>query len=319
MSHPHLQLRPSRRTVLAAMAGVALSGTRLSPALSQESDPIRVVASFSVLADIVQQVGGDLVEVASLVPAGGDAHTFDPSPDQVRTLEDADLIVSVGGDFEPWLDNVLENVGDDTPRFEAFLNDDDHDHEEEETAEDHEDHDHDEMLHPWLDAGATIAMIPHLAERLAEVDPDNTDSYTASGDAYIAELEELDIYITEQTESILEEQRNLITVHRSMDAFADAYGYEIPAVLLESHSTEGADAPAGHIAELVEIISEHDIPAVFPDTPGGADMLDPVAAEAGVEIAPSLYVDTLEADEPPQTYVEMMRHNIDTIVAALAG
>ena len=103
-------------------------------------------------------------------------------------------------------------------------------------------------------------------------------------------------------------------------AFADAYGYEIAGVLLESHSTEGADAPAGHVADLVKVIDEHKIPAVFPDTPGGEEQLKPLAQAAGVEIAPPLYVDTLgDEGSGAETYIDLMRHNVDTIVTALGG
>ncbi len=166
---------------------------------------------------------------------------------------------------------------------------------------------------------AVIDTVEHLAETLAEIDPDNSDAYASNAAAYTAELEELDAWIGEQTETIPEDQRELITVHHSMGAFADAYGYEVVGVLLESHSTEGADAPAGHVAELVEIIDEREIPVLFVDTPGGESLQQPVASEADVEIAPPLYIETLGTDgEGPQSYIEMMRYNVETIVNALS-
>lgn len=303
---------------------------------AQDDDPIAVVTSFSVLADIVEHVGGDHVEVTSLVPVGGDAHTFDPAPDQIVAVSEADLIVAVGNDFEPWLDDLVESSGTSAPRYDAFgdaINHEPHgaaspaaDHEhgsdqapEGNEGEAHHDHAHDE-LHAWLNVRDTMHAVVHLAETLAEVDPDHAGDYTANAEAYNAELEELDSYIVEQTESIPEDQRLLITSHQTFGSFAAAYDYEIAGVLLESHSTEGADAPAGHVAELIEIIEERDIPAVFPDTPGGTEMLQPVADGAGVEIAPQLYVDTLgEEDSGAETYVDMMRHNTDTIVTALGS
>jgi zinc/manganese transport system substrate-binding protein len=329
----------------ATLLTVALLFSPLATATAaQEDEPLRVVASFSVLADIVRQVGGDHVEVTSLVPAGGDAHTFDPSPDQVRTLENADLIVQVGDDFEPWLDDLATAAGDDVHRHEAFGDaidhgderaDDEHDAHDNEAGEhadeQHDAHDdeagehaddghehHGDGIHHWLDVQTTIHTVTHLAEALAEIDPDNAEAYLTNADTYNAELAELDAWIVEQTETLPEDRRQLITVHRSMDAFAEAYGYEIAGVLLESHSTEGADAPAGHVAELVGIIQEHDIPAVFPDTPGGSALLEPLATEAGVEIAPDLYIDTLGTDDDrPGSYVEMMRYNVETIITAL--
>ena len=329
---------------LAVATAIVLALTIAMPigsvTVAQDDDPIDVVVTFSVLADIVEQVGGEHVSVMSLVPVGGDAHTFDPSPNQVAAITDADLIVEAGADYEPWLDDLFEASGSDAPRYEAFgsaINHDasEHDsgehadeadehegegHDHEGDASDHEgdEHEHDGEVHVWLDVENTVHSVEHLAEALAEVDPDNADAYTANAEAYIAELEELDAYIEEQTGTIPAEERQLITTHQSFGAFADAYDYEIAGVLLESHSTEGADAPAGHVAELIGIIEERGIPAVFPDTPGGADLLEPLASEAGVEIAPNLYVETLGEDgSGAETYIQMMRHNVDTIVTAL--
>lgn len=321
MSHdashsPMRQLERTSRLLLVLTATIALLFTPLAPsAATQDDEPLNVVVSFSVLADIVEQVGGGHVEVTSLVPAGGDAHTFDPSPDQIATLADADLIVEVGGDFEPWLDDLVEASGTSAARFEAFPSD--HANEENEQHDEGDDHE-DEELHTWLNVQSTSRAVERLSESLAEIDPGNGDDYQASADAYIAELEELDSYITEQTGTLSEDQRQLVTTHQSFGPFADAYGYEIVGVLLESHSTEGGDAPASHVAELVEIINENDIPAIFPDTPGGTETLQPLADEAGVEVAPPLYADTLgEEGSGAETYIDMMRHNIDTIVSAL--
>lgn len=328
--------------MIATVATSAMLLTSLAPATTaqdeQDDDPLNVVASFSVLADIVEQVGGDNAEVTSLVPVGGDAHTFDPSPDQIATLADADLVVEVGGGFEPWLDDLVESSDTSATRFEAFSAEQGEahadgatpadEHEDEAHADDeHADHEgegdvHEEHneVHAWLNVQTTISSVEQLAEVMAEIDPDNADAYGANADAYSAELEEVDAYITEQTASLPEDQRQLITTHQTFGAFADAYGYEIAGVLLESDSTEGADASAAHVAELVTVVQENNIPAVFPDTPGGAELLQPLADEAGIEVAPTLYVDTLGGPgSGAESYIDMMRYNIDTIVGALSA
>lgn len=333
--NPMPESRTHRHIFLAAIALVLALATPLgSTASAQDDDRIRVVVSFSVLADIVDQVGGDRVSVMSLVPVGGDAHTFDPAPDQVAAIADADLIVEAGDGFEPWLDDLVEASGSEAPRYEAFGSAIDHhpdDHDRDDHADDdhdshddgehaHDDHEHGDEVHVWLDVENTIHSVVHLAEALADIDPDHAVDYASRAEAYIAELEELNTWIEEQTASLPEERRQLITTHQSFGAFADAYDYEIAGVLLESHSTEGADAPARHVAELIGIIEERDIPAIFPDTPGGGDLLKPLANETGAEIAPSLYVDTLGEDgSGAETYIDMMRHNVDTIVSALGG
>jgi zinc/manganese transport system substrate-binding protein len=315
--------RLSTRSRLRALAA---AGALLTPlgraAIVRADDTVAVVASFSVLADIVQNVGGDRVSVSSLVPVGGDAHTFDPAPQQVQAIAEADLIVQVGDDFEPWLNDLIDASGTKATRYEAFGEAIAHDAAHGGTAEASDGHDHAGAgeIHVWLDVANVIHTVRHLAETLAEVDPDGVDAYTANAAAYTKKLEELDGYIKDETRKLPEDRRLLITTHESCGAFADAYGYQIAGVLLESHSTEGADAPAGHVAELVKIIDEHDIPAVFPDTPGGATQLKPLAEAAGVEIAPPLYVDTLgDAGSGAETYLDMMRYNVDTIVTALGG
>jgi ABC-type Zn uptake system ZnuABC Zn-binding protein ZnuA len=379
--------RSSRRAAIGVFASALLLVPLTPSTTAQDDEPINVVTSFSVLADIVENVGGDHVAVTSLVPVGGGAHTFDPSPDQIATLADADLVVKVGGDFEPWLDDLVESSGSSATVFEAFPDhhiDDDHtdehgddhadehangatpaddhadehgddhaddhgddhaddhaddahadeatptddhgdDHADDEHAEDDLGHEGEEHgahsdLHAWLDVHNTIHTVENISETLAEIDPDNADAYLANTESYVAELEELETYIIDQTETLPENERLLITTHQTFDPFAEAYGYEVVGVLLESHTTVGADAPASHLAELVGIVQDNDIPAVFSDTPGGESILEPLATEAGIEVAPSLYVDTLgEEGSGAETYIDMMRHNIDTIVTALGA
>jgi zinc/manganese transport system substrate-binding protein len=320
-----------RLSTRARVRAIAAAGALLTPlgrvAIAPAQEQVAVVASFSVLADIVKNVGGDRVSVSSLVPIGGDAHTFDPAPQQVQAIAEADLIVQVGDDFEPWLDDLVDASGTSAMRYHAFGEAIAHDAsthggtaEAKHDDHDEEGHDNEGEIHVWLDVKNVIHTVMHLAETLAEVDPDGADTYAANAEAYTAELEALDAGIREKTETLPEDRRLLITTHQSFGAFADAYGYEIAGVLLESHSTEGADAPAGHVAELVQVIDERGIPAVFPDTPGGEDQLKPLAEATGVEIAPSLYVDTLgDEGSGAETYVAMMQHNIDTIVTALGS
>jgi zinc/manganese transport system substrate-binding protein len=314
----------------ARIRALAVAGALVTPlgrvAVTRGADQIPVVASFSVLADIVGQVGGDRVSVSSLVPVGGDAHTFDPAPKQVQAIAEADLIVQVGDDFEPWLNDLVDASGTSAKRYEAFGEAIAHDAEThggtaEAAHDDHGDeegHDDHGEIHVWLDVSNVIHTVEHLAETLTEIDPEGADTYAANAEAYTKDLETLDTYVRDETSKLPEKRRLLVTTHESFSAFAAAYDYEVAGVLLESHSTEGADAPAGHVADLVKIIDEHDIPAVFPDTPGGEEQLKPLAEAAGVEIAPSLYVDTLgDEGSGAETYIDMMRHNVDTIVAAL--
>jgi ABC-type Zn uptake system ZnuABC Zn-binding protein ZnuA len=318
--------RPFSRRAFARMAALApIAATLPASRATAQGDPLKVVATFSILADWVTNVGGDRIDVATIVPAGGDAHTFDPDPSQVASIADADVIFAIGPAFEPWLDGMMQSSGTSATYVEVTkgvtLLDGAH---EEDNGEEHHEadrHDHrDTDPHIWGDVGNAIIAVETIRATLAEADPDNADAYQKNAEAYTKELKDLDASIREEVATIPEENRKLVTSHDTFAYYAHAYGFEILGTALGSLSTEAGDPNAKDIATLVEAIDAAGVPAIFAENVVNPDLMQSIADEAGVELAPSLYTDALgEPGSDGDTYITMMTYNTDTIVTALKG
>lgn len=327
--------RRSFTTLLAAstVAPATLSAIT-APAAAQDGG-LEVVASFSILADWVTQVGGDHVAVTSIVPADGDAHTFDPDPSTVASIADADVIFTIGPSFDGWMEDVIGSSGTDATvvtlmdALDVHAERHAHDGEAPATPEDDhaddeavdEGHDHgDDDPHIWGDAMLVSEAAGVIGTTLAEVDPDNADAYAANTAAYTASLEELDAWIHDKVATIPEGNRKIVTSHDTLRYYAAAYGFEIIGTALGSLSTESGDPPAGDIAKLVGQIEDAGVPAIFAENVMNPDLMQAIADEAGVELAPPLYSDALSAaDGNAATYIDLMRANTSIIVTALGG
>ena len=294
----------------------ALPRLHVASASARSEGPLKLTASFSILADWVRHVGGDAVVVTSIVKAGGDAHTFDPDPATVASLADAKVIFAIGAGFEGWLPNMVEASGNTAPWVEVtegmslITGEDDHD------GHDHSDGD----PHIWGDVSNAIAAVEVIREALAETDPDHADTYAANAEAYTQQLADLDVSIREAVKTIPEENRKLVTSHDTFAYYAKAYGFEIIGTALGSLSTESGDPSARDIAMLVESIRDAGVPAIFAENVVNPALMQSLADEADVELAPTLYSDALgEEGSDGATYIDMMTYNTDTIVAALQG
>lgn len=319
-------LIPARQRLLApagALAALLLPGSPVVHARSEA--PLRVVASFSILGDWVARVGGDRIDLTTIVPAGGDAHTFDPNPDQVARIADADLIFEIGLGFERWMDDMVDASGaaatriavsDGLALLTAGGDENGQDAHEDEDEHDHGDHD----PHIWGDVANAIHAAGVIRDALAATDPANAAAHEADAAAYISELEALDSRIRDQVTTLPEERRKLVTTHDTFGYYAHAYGFEIVGTALNSLSTEGGDPPASEIAALVAAIQDAGVPAIFAETVSSSDLMEVIAAEAGVTLAPPLYSDALgDAESDAPTYVALMDYNTTTIVTALGG
>lgn len=353
-SGPRLSRRRMTQLAVAGLAGLPVAhAARADAARAQEGTALTVVATFSILADWVGQVGGDGIEVISIVPAGGDAHTFDPNPEQVGQIAEADLIFAIGAGFEPWLDDMvaasgsgaqrvvisdgldLIGTGDDEHEDEhegeasPDAGHDEHEHEaspeaahEHEEDDGHEDeHAHGEIdPHIWGDVANAIAAVETIRAALGAADGANAATFDASAATYTTALTGLDTAIREQVAALPEERRRLVTSHDTFAYYARAYGFEVVGTALNSVTTESGDPSAGDIAALVEQIQATGVPAIFAENVSNTDLMQAIADEAGVTLAPSLYTDALgEPGSPGETYAGMMRYNTDTIVTALSA
>lgn len=277
------------------------------------SKTVSVVATFSVLGDIVQNVGGDKIDVQVLVGPGIDTHTFEPSPADNRTLSGAALIFENGLGFETWLDDLYTASGSQAKRIvvteglellQAERNGLGHEHGEFDP-------------HVWHSVADMISEVKLIRDALAQADPANAAVYQANAEAYLAQLQELDTWIFTEVNRLPADRRKLVTMHDTFGYFARRYGFAVIGALLPT-TTEGASPSAQEVAALVEAVKAARVPAVFAENVSSNALLRQVADEAGVKVVASLYTDALG---PPQsegdTYLDMMRYNVTTIVSEL--
>jgi zinc/manganese transport system substrate-binding protein len=281
---------------------------------------LHVVASFTVIGDLAKDVGGDNVDVTTLIGPGVDAHTYDPAPSDLVTLENADLVLENGLGFEPWLDKffasaqpagkrVVVTDGIEPRRLSA----------EEAANSDEEEHGEDDP-HVWHDVANAIVIVGNIRDAFVAADPANAATYDANAKAKIADLRELDAWVRQQVSTLPEDRRKLVTSHDTFGYFAQAYGFQILGTALGSISTEAGDPSAQQIAALVTEIQDAGVPAIFAENVSNPDLMESIAEEAGVKLAPTLYTDALGGPGTPgEHYDGMMRSNVTTIVDALKG
>lgn len=292
-----------------------------SPADAQ-AGKLPVVATFSVLGDLTQVVGGDRIALRTLVGPDGDVHTFEPSPADGAALAGAAVVVENGYELEPWLDRLYVAAGARGTR--VVVNEGLDPLIAEEGAHEHGDmHDEDEHAeeadpHAWHDVQRTIHMVGLIRDALVEADPANASTYQANAATYLTRLQELDDWVAQQVNTVPPERRKLVTSHDTFQYFAKRYGFEIVGTAIRSVSTEAGDPSAGDLAELVDQIKAAGVPVIFAENVSNPALMERVAEAAGVRLGPELYTDALGAPGTPgDTYVGMMRSNVTSIVTAL--
>ncbi len=283
--------------------------------------PIRVVVTTNIVADWVENVGGDHVEVFSIVPVGADPHGFQPGARDVAKVADADLVLSVGlGLEQSWLRDLLENAARDPGAIVELGQLVDPielaETEAEEGDEEHDGHGHGLYdPHFWFDPLRVQRVVSDIAARLAALDPGRADAYRANADAYNARLDELHAWTEEQVGAIPAERRLLVTSHDSLGYFAERYGFEVVGVIL-SITTE-VEPSAGNLIELSDEIGEYGVPAVFGETTVSERLAGALATETGAVLV-RLYSGSLGTEgSGAETYIEMVRTNVGRMTEAL--
>ncbi|WP_447894878.1 metal ABC transporter solute-binding protein, Zn/Mn family [Vreelandella sp. GE22] len=326
--------------------------TLLALPAAMAAERVQVVTSFSILADMVENVGGEHVEVNSLVGPDGDAHVYSPRPGDARALAEADLVVFNGLLFEGWMDRLLDSSDYQGPLVTAtdgiealdyhphdhghdhghehdhghdHSHDHDHDHDHgQEHSHDHaheseQAHDHDHMHgdsdpHAWQDMVQAEMYVANIRDGLIEVDEENADDYRANAERYLEEMAELDREIRALIEEV-PASATVITGHDSFGYFSSAYGVRFlsPSGL----STEVEPSGAG-MAALVDVINDEGVQALFHENMTNPAVIEQLAEETGLEVAGTLYADALAAEGEASTYLGMMRHNAELLHGALA-
>lgn len=302
--------------VMLTLSALFLTGCGSAP---QNSDnAVSVLASTSFLTDIAQNVAGDRLTVDSLLPIGSDPHAYQAAPSDVAKISESDLLILNGVEYEHFIESLLENAGGERIVVEATAGLEPHPAEEHaDEAESGAGHEHEAGdPHMWLDPNLVITYVENIRDGLIQVDPDGAETYKANADAYIAELKELDAFIKEQVDTIPMERRLLVTNHEAMGYFAERYGFEIVDTILPSFSSE-AGASAQEIVAAVEAVRSSGAPAIFLGEVENADLANQIASETGVKVVDDLYLESLTDGAPAPTYIEMMRHNVTSIVEGL--
>jgi ABC-type Zn uptake system ZnuABC Zn-binding protein ZnuA len=281
-------------------AGPGGSGTMES----HDPDAVRVVTTTTVFADIVDAVGGRRVAVRSIVPAGVGPEDYEPKPDDARTLADAQLIVSNGVGLDDFLNRLLSATGSGNAR-RLVLGD----------GIPAIDTGGQPNPHFWLDPTLVkTAYLPKIVVALAAADPANTALFEANSASYGTKLEALDAELNAQVASIPADSRKLVTFHDAFPYFAGHFGFELVGVVLEN---VGQEPTAAELAGLVEQVRAAHVRAVFSEAQFNPDLVRTVAEEAGTQqVVTTLYNDAL-GPPPADSYLGMMRWNMQQIVEAL--
>ena len=303
-----------RSFALPALAGLVLWAT---PVVAGER-PLRVVASFSILGDMVARVGGPAVSVRTLVGPGGDAHVFEPSPSDARAMAEADLVVINGLGFEGWMERLVKASGYGGPVAVAAAGVTRRSLSDADAA--HADVGHADVgpaidPHAWQSLANGRLYVKAITQALVAADPAEAPLFEANAQAYDAELVALDTWVRQSIAAIPAEKRRVITSHDAFGYLADAYGIEFLAPVGLSSD---AEASAGALGALIRQMRQEGIKALFVETIMDPRLIAMLSHEAGVPPGEPLFSDALS---PPgagaDTYVAMFRHNITMLVAGM--
>ena len=335
---------PARRALLTSAAAV-LALSLAAPAVAQSGKPIPVVATFSILGDMVKRIGGDHVAVTTLVGPDGDTHVYQPTPADARAVSEAKVLVVNGLQFEGWLDRLVD--ASDFRGIRAVATDgiepialddmhaegddhDDRDHDKHAERDDHDDHDkhaesghhdgHDHGAfdpHGWQSLRNAAVYAGNIAAALAKADPGNAGAFHRNREAYVAEIEALDAEIRRIVAGLPAASRTVVTSHDAFQYFGRDYG--LTFVAPQGLSTE-SEASAKDVARLIRQIRDDGIRAVFIENIGDPRLLKRIADETGAAVGGTLYPGALSGpDGPAPTYLDMMRHNATTLARALTS
>jgi zinc/manganese transport system substrate-binding protein len=300
------------------LALAALAAALLLPSAVRAAEPLRVVATFSVLGDMAREVGGGLVEVATLVGPDGDAHVYEPSPADGRAVAGADVLVVNGLGFEGWIGRLEQAAGFGGVRVVATVGvaplgagGGGHGH-------GHDDGDgRGPDPHAWQSLANGRLYAANIAAGLAAADPGNAAVYRRNAAAYATRLDALDAELRASLARLPPERRRIVTSHDAFGYLAEAYGLEF---LAPQGVSTAAEASAGDVSALIRQVRDERITAVFVENVADPRLLEQVTRETGAEIGGTLYSDALSAPGgPAPTYVEMFRHNLRTLVDALTS
>lgn len=294
-----------RSMLFGTLAAFALSGFSV---LAQAS-PLEAVASFTVIADMVQNVGGERVHVTSLIGPNGDPHVYEPTPADAQALKKADVAFVSGLHLEGWMDRLIKASGykGEPVVLSTGIK----------TRSMEEDGQRITDPHAWNSAANAQIYVRNIVAALQKVDPQGANVYQANGERYSAQLKALDSYARAQIQNIPASQRKVLTSHDAFGYFGDAYGVTFLSPL--GFSTE-SEASAADVGKLIRQIKAEHVSAYFFENSGDPRLVKQIADASGAKPGGELYVEALSpADGPAASYVQMFRYNVDAMVKAMRG
>jgi ABC-type Zn uptake system ZnuABC Zn-binding protein ZnuA len=331
----------NRSTTNPSGAGPQGTAPRSSGGAAATDSAVKVIATTSIIADLVQNVGGDRVNVRTLLSPETDPHTYSPTPSDVQGIAESEIVFENGLGLEAWLTEVMQNAGGSRPMITVsqgltpiVSGADEHGDEQhaDDTKTDHvaggtataqttpqhaDEAQSDGDPHMWFDVQHAIRYVENIRDGLKQVDPAGATIYDANAAAYIEQLNQLDAEIIKLAAMVPTERRKLITNHDNFGYFANRYGFEVVGHVFQSVSTD-QEPSAQQIVQLVRLIKEQQVPAVFTENTVNPRLAEQVANEAGVKVVTTLYTDALgPAGSNGETYIKMMRYNAQQIVEAL--
>lgn len=285
-----------------------------------QAAPLPVSATTSILGDFVRVVGGARVKVNVIVPVGGDTHTFQPSTGVIRALSGSRLLFANGAGLEPWLPKLraaapqvpvkVLTAGLKLHRIEH--------HGEDHTGHGHASHNHGGAdPHAWWDPQLAAGYIRNVQAALTALDPAGRATYANNAAAYLRQLRAVDASARAQFASLPAPRRKIVTNHDSLASFAARYGLEVVGAVIPGLSTE-REPSARELAELARTVKRSGARVIFTENTTGARLAQTLARETGAKIAPPLYTDSLgPKGSAGESYLKALRHNVETVVAAL--
>lgn len=289
----------------------------LEPAALLQEDHLKVVASTSIVADVVSNIGGEYLEIMVLIPRGVDAHAYQPTPGDLQALYQANLILLNGFNLEADLEDELSAISNNIPIIslsagvEALTL-------EVDSVDSNDLDEHNEGLDPhvWFDPTWVAHWVDRVELALARLDPAHAPDFRANASRYRDELASLDGWIEEQVASIPLARRKLVLDHHVMGYFATRYGFDVISALVPAFSSAAQVSPR-ELATLTDVIRAEDVSAIFVGADTNASLAEQLAHDLGIDVI-RLYTSSLgEVGGDAETYIEMMQYNVLAMRQAL--
>jgi zinc/manganese transport system substrate-binding protein len=300
---------PLTAALLAALLLASPAAAQTQSVAGHAPEKLKVLATFSILADLAENVGGDRIEVTSLVGRNGDVHVFAPAPAEAKKVADANVVLANGLGLEGWMDRLVKASGTRAPLIVATRGI---------TPRKLAENGQGEIdPHAWQSVPNAKVYVANIRDAFIAADPAGKDAYQANAAAYLAKLDALDQEVRAAVAAVPPERRKVISTHDAFGYFQDSYG--IRFIAPQGVSTE-SEPSARDVARIITQIKAQNIPAVFLENVSDPRLIQQIARETGARIGGTLYSDALtDAAGLAPTYIDLVRHNVRQITSALMG